>query len=299
MTLRAVLMKIVQQEDLNFLLTNRIPKRLANRCMGWLSRVENPLFCAVSLWIWRLLTDLDLGDSREHRFRSIHECFTRRLKDGARLIDGDSAILVSPCDAIVGSSGTIEETGILQIKGMTYTLEDLFVDRSEADSFRDGCYVTLRLTSAMYHRFHAPYDCRVLSVTHIFGDTWNVNPITLRRVARLFCKNERVVIRTTLAGDGPDAGHPVTLVAVAAILVAGIRLGFLDQKLEDRGRVRRTYPCDASLQKGFEMGWFEHGSTILVFAPEKFTLCENIRDGVMIQVGQPLMRLPAVQPARA
>ena len=92
--------------------------------------------------------------------------------------------------------------------------------------FRNGCYITLRLTSSMYHRFHAPYDCNVDSVTHVSGDTWNVNPIALKRVERLFCKNERAVIRTRLAG-----GHAVTLVPVAAILVAGIRLRFLDQML--------------------------------------------------------------------
>ena len=76
----------------------------------------------------------------------------------------------------------------------------------------------------MYHRFHAPHDCRVEQVTYISGDTWNVNPIALRRVEKLFCKNERAVMRTRLAGSG----HVVTLVPVAAILVASIRLHFLD-----------------------------------------------------------------------
>ena len=51
----------------------------------------------------------------------------------------------------------------------------------------------------MYHRFHAPHDCRVEQVTYISGDTWNVNPIALERIEKLFCKNERAVIRTRLA----------------------------------------------------------------------------------------------------
>ena len=41
---------------------------------------------------------------------------------------------------------------------------------------------------------------RVEHVTYVSGDTWNVNPIALKRVERLFCKNERAVIRTRLAG---------------------------------------------------------------------------------------------------
>ena len=68
-----------------------------------------------------------------------------------------------------------------------------------------GQYVTLRLTAAMYHRFHAPHDCRVRQVTYVSGDTWNVNPIALKRVERLFCRNERAVIRDQ---PGPRrAGH--------------------------------------------------------------------------------------------
>ena len=89
---------------------------------------------------------------------------------------------------------------------------------------RDGRYVTLRLTSSMYHRFHAPHDCRVEQVTYISGDTWNVNPIALKRIERLFCKNERAVHPDDACGDGQS----VTLVAVAAILVASIRLHCLD-----------------------------------------------------------------------
>ena len=51
----------------------------------------------------------------------------------------------------------------------------------------------------MYHRFHAPHDCRIREVVYLSGDTWNVNPIALRRIERLFCKNERAVVPLTLA----------------------------------------------------------------------------------------------------
>jgi phosphatidylserine decarboxylase len=283
---RPALTSIAQRDGLNFLLTNRIPRHLATRWMGRVSRIENPVVYAAAMRLWRLFTNLDLSDARDDRFRSIHQCFTRRLKDGARPIDPDPAILVSPCDAIVGASGAVEDGSVLQIKGMPYTLDELFGDADHGEALRDGQYVTLRLTSAMYHRFHAPHDCRVIAVRHIFGDRWNVNPPTLKRIDRLFCRNERALIRVVL----PKTGHGVTLVAVAAILVAGIRLGFLDLQ---RGPARRDYACDASLPKGAEMGWFEHGSTILVFAPKGFTLCPAVREGGTIRVGQPLMRLPA------
>jgi phosphatidylserine decarboxylase len=87
-------------------------------------------------------------------------------------------------------------------------------------------------------------------------------------------------------------GHLVTLVAVAAILVASIRLRCLDVLLNLRHRGPNVIACDASYRKGEELGWFEHGSTIIVFAPAGFTLCDNVREGATVRVGEPLMRLP-------
>jgi phosphatidylserine decarboxylase len=288
MTIRAAIVKIVQQEDLNFLLTNRIPRRLATRFMGWFSRIEQPLVRDLSIRVWRVFSDLDLSEARETRFRSMHDCFTRRLKDGARPVDMDRHVLVSPCDAIVGALGTVRDGQVLQVKGLPYRLDDLLGDADRALAHANGLYVTLRLTSSMYHRFHAPHDCRVDSVTHIAGDTWNVNPIALKRVERLFCRNERAAITTTLTATG----HAVTLVAVAAILVAGIRLRFLDIQFDRTGTSRQTFPTAAAFHKGEEMGWFEHGSTIIVLAPQGFVFCDELREGGIIRVGRPLMRLP-------
>jgi phosphatidylserine decarboxylase len=139
----------------------------------------------------------------------------------------------------------------------------------------------------MYHRFHAPHDCRVARVNYISGDTWNVNPIALKRVERLFCKNERAIIQTRLDANGAN----VTLVAVAAILVAGIRLHCLDPVLDLSYCGPNRFVCDAAYRKGDELGWFQHGSTIIVFAPDGFSLCETVREGARIKMGEPLMRV--------
>ncbi|HVZ09271.1 archaetidylserine decarboxylase [Rhodopila sp.] len=281
-------MKIVQQDDVNFLLTNRLPRRLATRFIGWFSRIEQPLIRDASLAAWRFFADLDLSDAKQTRFRSMHDCFIRELKPGARPIDPDPAVLVSPCDAIVGACGSVEQGKVLQIKGLPYKVADLLGDPAHADTFRSGTYVTLRLTSSMYHRFHAPDDLIVTGVTHIGGDTWNVNPIALKRVERLFCRNERAVIRTRLA----RGGWPVALVPVAAILVAGIRLRFLDLSGVRREQGRTELACRTMIRRGEEMGWFEHGSTIILFAPSGFELCETVRTGGQVRVGQKLMQRP-------
>ena len=281
------LRRIAQQEDLNFLLTNRIPRLLLTRCMGRFSRIDSPALTRVALAVWRLFADLDLSEAKPVRWRSLQQVFTRELVAGARPVDPDPQVLCSPCDAIVGACGFAERDALLQAKGMGYSMRELFGPSQDTAPFEGGTYATLRLTSAMYHRFHAPADARLEHVTYLSGDTWNVNPIALARVQRLFCRNERAVLRLRLTD-----GTPLALVPVAAVLVASIRLHTLDVLLHLRWPGPNEMPCGAAVAKGQELGWFEHGSTILMFAPPGFTLAPGIAPGVRLRMGQALLRRP-------
>ena len=287
MTVKSLIATFTQQEDLNFLLTNRVPRAALTRFMGWFSKIENPLIRDISIACWRLFSDLDLSEARKTHFKSLHDCFTRELRPGLRPPDPDPSIVVSPCDAIIGAFGAIADTELFQVKGAGYSLLDLLGDPTLVDTHRNGRFVNLRLTSSMYHRFHAPHDCRIDHVNFISGDTWNVNPIALKRIEKLFCKNERAVIRARL-----QTGEALTLVPVAAILVASIRLHFLDVILNAQSRGPTMFPCDVSVRKGDELGWFEHGSTIIVLVPDHFEFCENVKDSARIRAGQPLLRKP-------
>lgn len=275
-------------EELNFLLTNRIPRRFANRLFAWFSQIESPLLARIAIAIWRLFAKLDLEEARTQRFNSLHACFTRELRAGARPVDPDPGLIVSPCDAIVGACGKIDRGMLIQAKGMPYTLRDLLIDPQLAAQYGDGVYVTLRLTSSMYHRFHAPYDGTVERVLYVPGDSWNVNPPALKLVSRLFCQNERAVIPVRLRASG----LVVTLVPVAAILVASIRLHFLPALLSAGYRGEADIACDACFNKGDELGWFQHGSTIIVLAPKGCELCGFVVEGELVRVGRPLMALP-------
>ena len=284
------LRRLLANEDLNFLLTNRLPRTTLTRLMGWFSRIRSPLLARVSIAIWRLFTDLDLSDARQQRFESLHACFTRELVAGARPIDPDPQALVSPCDGIVGACGPVEGTTLWQAKGLPYAMQDLFGPTQDTTAFHDGLYITIRLTSSMYHRFHAPQDCRIEHLTYLSGDTWNVNPVALARVQRLFCRNERAVLRARLE----RGGYPIAIVPVAAILVASIRLHFLDVLLHLKYPGPNEIACDARFAKGQEIGWFQHGSTLILFAPRGFALADGIACGARVRVGQSLMRLPAL-----
>lgn len=278
--------RLVAQEDLNFLLTNRVPRIALTKLMGRFSRIESPLLTKLTIAVWRWFIPLDLSEAKHQQFRSLKDCFTRELKPGSRVFDARPEVFASPSDAIVGATGIVERGQVYQAKGFPYATEELFGPTQDASCFEGGRFVTLRLTSAMYHRFHAPADGTVEHVTYLSGDTWNVNPVALKRVERLFCRNERAVVRMTLA-----SGHPIALVPVAAILVASIRLHFLDVLLHLGRKGANEMPCSAPHSKGQEMGWFEHGSTIIVFVPRGFELAEGIAPGVQIRAGQALLKV--------
>jgi phosphatidylserine decarboxylase len=288
------LQRLALNEDINFLLTNRIPRAALTRFMGWFSRIRHPWVRDASMAVWRSFTDIDLSEAKKTSFSSLHDCFVRELKPGARPLDPREHVLVSPCDAIVGACGCIggdAAAQVFQAKGFPYPLTDLLGTDARGlatiDTLRGGSYVTLRLTSSMYHRFHAPGALTLEHVTYISGDTWNVNPIALKRIERLFCKNERAVLHCRLAD-----GTPLLIVPVAAILVASMRLRAVDVALNIRYRGPNQLPCHAAYDKGDEMGWFEHGSTILVFAPPGITLCDSLMTGQHIRMGEALFENP-------
>ena len=138
----------------------------------------------------------------------------------------------------------------------------------------------------MYHRFHAPDDGRVTTVCHVPGDTWNVNPPALARVPRLYCRNERVIIpialarRRQVAGAGAGRRDPGRQRAPALRATGAAPAA---------GRTRRVR-CDASFRRGEELGYFHHGSTIIVLAPPGLEPVPGVVEGARLRVGQPLLR---------
>lgn len=290
MNIRKTLQRCLQNEDINFLLTNRIPRITLTRFMGWWSSLRHPWVVRSSLALWRLFSDLDLSEAKQTQFASLQECFTRELRPGLRPIDLRKDVITSPCDGIVGAMGVVEQGTVFQAKGFPYSLQSLLGDSPHSQpwlkSLEGGCFITLRLTSSMYHRFHAPSDATLTHATYISGDTWNVNPIALQRVEQLFCKNERAVLH--MRQDKND--FPYLIVPVAAVLVASMRLHAADVLFHLRYRGPNEIACHAQYGKGDEMGWFQHGSTILLFFPPGVTPVTGIQTGARIQMGQALVR---------
>ena len=65
MTVRSAVARLTANERLNFMLTNRIPRRALTRFAGWFSKIEQPLVRDLSIATWRLFCDVDLSDAKK------------------------------------------------------------------------------------------------------------------------------------------------------------------------------------------------------------------------------------------
>src|SRR5260370_37412037 len=153
MTTRSLIDRVVEREDLNVRLTNRIPRRGLLLFVGWLSRIEHPWVSSTCIALWRLFSDLDLSDAKKSRFDSLHDCFTRELKAGARMVDMNPSALASPCDALVGACGRVTEGSVLQATGFPYPLIHLLADPALVPHSPTSLSAILRIISSKYHRF--------------------------------------------------------------------------------------------------------------------------------------------------
>lgn len=272
-------------EHLNFALTNLPPRRAWSRWIGYLSKIENRTLTRTALWVWNRFDPLELNDSPPTRYKSIRECFIRPLNPGARQVDAAPEVLTSPCDGVAGAFGRIVAGQLFQIKGKTYRIDELIGSGHGEQRWLDGHFMTIRIKSSMYHRFHAPARGELRQVRYFSGDAYNVNPTTLRRVDRLFCKNERACLTYQL-----DTGETIALIPVAAIWVAGIRLHALGgHEWMNDGQVTVCEP-GVPYTKGQEMGWFEHGSTIVILTPPEWRPSDGLSEGDRLWMGQALFQ---------
>jgi phosphatidylserine decarboxylase len=170
---------------------------------------------------------------------------------------------------------------------MSYDLAALLSGRYAHDIalLEGGAYINLYLSPRDYHRYHMPFDLEVLSLLHIPGKLYPVNMPLLRNKLNLFIENERVVIECR---DSEGAKH--YLVLVGALNVGKMVVTFEEQLKTNACAKERSYyhyETPIKLQIGELFGWFEMGSTILMFS-EKERVAYNVPVGKKVSFGEPI-----------
>jgi len=229
--------------------------------------------------------DMSQFESPEH-YPSLNALFTRSFKFTPKhpLEEGQ---IISPCDALVTEVGSIKDSMAMQIKGMEYDLAGLLGGRYAKDLERleGGTYINLYLSPRDYHRYHMPFDLEVLSVLHIPGKLYPVNMPLLRNKLNLFIENERVVIECR---DSSGAKHYIVLVGA---LNVGKMVVTFEERIKTNTNIKTrsyyAYEEPIKLQIGELFGWFEMGSTILLFS-EKGRVNYHVPVDKKVSFGEPI-----------
>jgi phosphatidylserine decarboxylase len=193
--------------------------------------------------------DIDMSEARKPmgQFTSFNDFFYRKIKPEARPIGNG---LVSPADAKLLAFENISEVGDFFVKGQKFTLSSYLQDEKLAKKFENSAMLIFRLAPNDYHRYHFPYDGKVLESTKIKGRLFSVSPYALQpNFTRVFCENKREHV-TLLTKDKGD----ILLSPVGATMV---------------GTILSTFQPNSNIEKGDEMGYFAFGGSTVVMLVDK------------------------------
>ena len=147
-----------------------------------------------------------------------------------------------PCEGLVSVFENIKPEELIAVKGAHFSLHDLFSDKELAKIYDGGHMVSIRLTPANYHRMHFFDDGVVKETRMIKGDLFSVSPIALSRVAKLYCRNKRALIKLKT-----ENFSDVVLVEVGATFVGSIVHCFEDGQNIKRGELASYFKPGGSL----------------------------------------------------
>lgn len=201
---------------------------------------------------------------------SLHDFFTRRLKEQARPIDSSADTISSPVDGVLEDYGAISSTSEIIVKGKVYSITEMLGGTDIASKYIDGTYMILYLSPAHYHRIHSPVDSEVISTYSLGKRSFPVNRIGLKYGNATLAKNFRII--TELKHED----IALAMVKVGAMFINSVEMVNHHQEWK----------------KGEEVAYFSFGSTVvLIFEKGKFQLDNNLTIPSNVRMGERLGRL--------
>lgn len=260
------------------------PRKRGARTMGWFARTKASRMM-VRMFVRMYGVDTSEMESPLAAYPTLEALFTRKLKAGARPIDAAPAGIVSPVDGLVAFVGRTSGGLVEVAPGRPTTIAHLLDETLDGE--RD-C-VVIYLSPKDYHRVHVPREGAVVRWRYVPGTLWPVFPAAVKRVSKLFEKNERVAVRF-------ETEHgPLDVVLVGAFGVGRITLSFCDLVTNSGGNASVGEPVPRpQLGRGDELGVFHLGSTVVIVAPPgcwRFTVNKGDRVRVGVSLGEATPRL--------
>lgn len=198
-------------------------------------------------------------------FPTLHDFFTRKLKQGARAIDLEPNSVVSPVDAVINDIGVISPEHIITVKGKQYSISEMLGSKEKAEKYSDGYYIIFYLSPSHYHRIHSPSSGVVVDKWSLGMKSYPVNKYGLKYGKSTLSKNYRTIT---------EVKHKegfLSIVKVGAMFVNSIEVIYEGEELV----------------KGDEMAYFTFGSTVvLLFEKDCFEPLPSIKLPADVKVGE-------------
>lgn len=207
-------------------------------------------------------------DEMEHmitNYKSLHDFFTRRLREDARVIDDSPHSLISPVDGIVSEMGEVASNKSFLIKSKQYDLEKILGDQFKAAPYANGYFFILYLSPSHYHRIHYPIKGKLTARYALGKKSYPVNDLGIRFGNKPFATNYRLISELST-----EYGK-IAIVKVGALNINSVQV------------LHSNLDC----KKGEELGYFSFGSTVILFLEKsRFSFKPTIRKNSEVKMGQ-------------
>lgn len=192
--------------------------------------------------------NIDLSEYQTDGIKTFNQFFRRKVKDGARPFDKNSASLCAPCDGLLSAWKISDDGGtVIPVKQSQYTVERLLQNKELADQYRGGLCLVFRLCVDNYHRYAYADGGKKSANVFIPGRLHTVRPIALETLP-VFVENAREY--TVIQSENFGA---VVQMEVGAMLV---------------GRIV-NFEQEAVVARGAEKGFFEYGGSTIILLVKK------------------------------
>ncbi len=184
-------------------------------------------------------------------WRTFNQFFARRLRAGKRPIADpvDAACVVSPCDSLFAGMWPINNSGVIEVKGVHLCISELMAQSRWGAEFSNGSFASCFLRIHDYHRFHAPVAGKVVEVLNLPGN---------------------VGLDVVRSSDGELVAQPGTgfqFTQERGLIVLEFKFGFaavLPVGMATISSVVFSADLGAEVAKGEELGFFQFGGSNVI-----------------------------------
>lgn len=183
--------------------------------------------------------NIDMNEFKEEEYKNFNEFFLRKIKENKRPLTKNNKDFISPADSKL-LVYNIDKDLKLNIKGSTYTLNELVNNEEDLKGYKNGLCLVFRLAVDDYHHYCYPDSGKLVKKNFIKGKLHTVRSVSKDYKIYKVNQREYSVLKT-------DNFDEMIYIEVGALMVG--KIVNLDKEI---------------FNKGEEKGYFRLGGSTIV-----------------------------------